>query len=47
MDFVRVSTIQHVTSAGLRRIAPAGVVLAEAEGLHAHAASMRIRLQRS
>jgi histidinol dehydrogenase len=45
-DFVRVSTVQHVTSQGLRRIAPAGVALAEAEGLHGHAASLRIRMKK-
>jgi histidinol dehydrogenase len=43
-DFVRVSTVQRLTSAGLRRIAPAGIALAEAEGLKFHAASMRARL---
>jgi histidinol dehydrogenase len=43
-DFVRVATVQRISAAGLRRIAPAGIALAEAEGLPAHAASMRIRL---
>ena len=43
-DFVRVSTVQHISPAGFRTIAPAGIILAEAEGLAAHAASMRIRL---
>jgi histidinol dehydrogenase len=42
-DFVRVATLQHVTAGGLRRIAPAAVALAEAEGLRAHAASIRVR----
>lgn len=42
-DFVRVSTVQHLTRAGLRRIAPHAVALAEAEGLRGHAASIRIR----
>jgi histidinol dehydrogenase len=45
-DFVRVSTVQKITAAGLRRIAPAGVALARAEGLSAHAASMTIRSHR-
>ena len=44
-DFVRVSSVQRVTRAGLRRIAPAVVALAEAEGLRAHAESIRIRLR--
>ena len=43
-DFVRVSTVQRITAAGLRRIGPAGVALANAEGLASHAASMAIRL---
>jgi histidinol dehydrogenase len=42
-DFVRVSTVQRITAKGLRTIAPAGITLAEAEGLQAHAASLRIR----
>jgi histidinol dehydrogenase len=42
-DFVRLSTVQRLTMIGLRTIAPAGITLAEAEGLHAHAASLRIR----
>jgi histidinol dehydrogenase len=44
-DFVRVSTVQRLTRAGLRRIARDGIALAEAEGLSGHAASIRIRLQ--
>jgi histidinol dehydrogenase len=44
-DFVRVSTVQRLTRDGLRRIAPAGIALAEAEGLAAHAASLRVRLK--
>jgi histidinol dehydrogenase len=43
-DFVRVATVQHVTARGLRSIAPSIVALAEAEGLRAHAASIRVRL---
>jgi histidinol dehydrogenase len=45
-DFVRVSTLQHVSAAGFRRIAPAGIALAEAERLPAHAESLRRRLGR-
>jgi histidinol dehydrogenase len=44
-DFVRVGTVQRLTRAGFRAVAPHAVVLAEAEGLHAHAASLRVRLQ--
>lgn len=46
-DFVRISTVQRLTAAGLRRIAPAVVALAEAEGLRGHADSIRVRLRRS
>jgi histidinol dehydrogenase len=42
-DFVRVSTVQRLSAEGLRRIAPAAVALANAEGLSAHAASIAIR----
>jgi histidinol dehydrogenase len=42
-DFVRVSTVQRLSAAGLKRIAPAGIALARAEGLAAHAASIAIR----
>jgi histidinol dehydrogenase len=45
-DFVRVSTVQRLTRQGLAGIAPHVVTLAEAEGLQAHAASIRIRFQR-
>lgn len=42
-DFVRVSTVQHLTRGGLRRVAPHAIALADAEGLRGHAASIRIR----
>lgn len=44
-DFVRVSTVQHLTARGLRAIAPAGIALANAEGLVSHAQSLRVRLR--
>ncbi len=43
-DFVRVSTVQRVTRQGIRRIGPVAIALAEAEGLSAHADSIRERL---
>ena len=43
MDFVKVITIQELSSKGLGRIAPTVLKLAETEGLHAHAASIRVR----
>ena len=42
-DFVRVVPVQTVTARGLARIGPAASVLARAEGLEAHAASIDIR----
>jgi len=44
-DFVRVSSVQRITAQGIRRIGPASVALADAEGLSAHAASVRLRLE--
>lgn len=43
-DFVRIASVQRLSRAGIRRIGPAAVALAEAEGLAAHAASVRMRL---
>ena len=42
-DFVRVTTIQRLSRSGLRAVASHAIALAEAEGLRAHAASIRIR----
>jgi histidinol dehydrogenase len=42
-DFVKIITVQQFTSSGLRRIAPVITTLAHAEGLHAHAESVRLR----
>jgi len=42
-DFVKVITVQKFMSEGLREIAPVVTKLAEAEGLRAHAASVRVR----
>jgi histidinol dehydrogenase len=43
LDFVKVITVQQVSAAGLRRIAPTVECLAGAEGLAAHANSIRVR----
>lgn len=43
LDFVKVITVQKLTAAGLRRIAPAIECLAAAEGLPAHGNSVRVR----
>jgi histidinol dehydrogenase len=44
LDFVRVIAYQQVSSEGIRRIAPAGITLANAEGLKGHAEAFRARL---
>ncbi|MBI3046726.1 MAG: histidinol dehydrogenase [Acidobacteria bacterium] len=44
-DFVRQITVQRLTRAGLRRIGGTAMTLAGAEGLHAHAASVGIRIR--
>ncbi len=43
-DFVRVVSVQRVTRAGLRRLAPTVRTLARAEGLVSHEASIRVRV---
>ena len=43
-DFMRVSTVQHVSARGFRAIAAAGIAFANAEGLVSHAQSLRVRL---
>ncbi len=43
-DFVRVMSVQRLTADGLARLAPTIVPLATAEGLRAHAESIRVRL---
>ena len=44
-DFVRVMSVQRVSRTGLRRLAPAILPLARAEGLRAHAESVEVRLR--
>jgi len=44
-DFVKVITVQQLSAKGLKRIAPAIECLAEAEGLVAHAKSVRVRCE--
>jgi histidinol dehydrogenase len=43
LDFVKVITVQNLSASGLRRIVPVVQCLAEAEGLSAHAQSVRGR----
>jgi histidinol dehydrogenase len=46
-DFVKVVTVQKLSRAGLRKIAPAIECLADAEGLPGHANSVRVRCARA
>jgi histidinol dehydrogenase len=43
LDFVKIITVQEVSRQGLANMAPAIVALAAAEGLQAHARSVRLR----
>ena len=44
LDYLKIITVQEVTKAALKKIAPTVTLLAEAEGLQAHAQSVRVRL---
>ncbi|GBR49477.1 histidinol dehydrogenase [Gluconobacter roseus] len=46
-DFIKRTTTIEADEAGLRRIGPAGVALAKAEGLDAHALSLSARLEKN
>jgi histidinol dehydrogenase len=43
MDFIKVVTVQEYKLEGLRRLGPAAITLAEAEGLRGHAEAIRAR----
>jgi histidinol dehydrogenase len=43
MDFVKLITVQEYTLAGLQKLGPVAIALAEAEGLHGHAEAVRAR----
>jgi len=47
LDFVKLISVQNLTRRGLEKIAPAIEALAKAEGLHAHAQSIRVRCDRA
>ena len=44
-DFLKIVTVQQYAPNALRKLGPAAVTLAEAEGLHGHAAAIRKRLE--
>jgi histidinol dehydrogenase len=43
LDFLKLITVQKYQREGIRRLGPAAVTLAEAEGLMAHAKAIRVR----
>jgi histidinol dehydrogenase len=43
LDFLKIITVQEYKLEGLRRLGPAAIALAEAEGLHGHAEAIRTR----
>ncbi len=45
MDFLKVITVQEYSAAGLKKLGPHAIVMAEAEGLMAHAESIRVKMQ--
>ena len=45
VDFLKVITVQNYTAAGLATLGPKAIALAQAEGLTAHAESVRIRMK--
>jgi len=45
LDFLKIITVQNYTAAGLARLGPHAIALAEAEGLVAHAESIRVRMK--
>ena len=45
LDFVKIITVQSYTRDGLKRIGPHAIALAEAEGLTAHADSVRVKME--
>lgn len=46
-SFMRKMTIQELSSEGLAALAPTIITMAEAEGLEAHAAAVRVRIEKS
>jgi histidinol dehydrogenase len=43
MDFLKVITVQEYTLAGLQKLGPAAITMANAEGLYGHAEAVRAR----
>lgn len=47
MDYVKLVTVQEYTSAGVKKLGPAAIALAEAEGLAGHAEAVRVRVKKA
>lgn len=47
MDYLKLVTVQEYESAGVRKLGPAAILLAEAEGLLGHAEAVRIRVKKA
>jgi histidinol dehydrogenase len=45
LDYLKIISVQQVSKSGLKRLGPAVTLLAEAEGLQAHAESVRVRMK--
>ena len=45
-SFMRRMTLQHITPEGIEALAPTIIAMAEAEGLEAHAAAVRVRIKK-
>ena len=45
LDFVKIITVQQYTLVGLKKLGPHAIAMAEAEGLTAHAQSVRVKMQ--
>jgi histidinol dehydrogenase len=44
-SFVRKITIQEISQEGINSLAPTIIAMAEAEGLEAHAAAVKVRIE--
>lgn len=47
MDYVKLVTVQEYTRAGVKKLGPAAIALAEAEGLKGHAEAVRVRVKKA
>lgn len=46
-DFVKIITVQEYASLGISLLGPKAALLADAEGLGAHAAAIRLRMKKA